>query len=113
MDDEKLELLRLEALKSATKKARQISSSNDEDETDSLRTLALKSCKNEDRSLSTIIKKGEKKAETIANIQTPAKTSVEELHLRERALKSLLKKRVVKTESIIKVCLYNIILFFK
>ena len=53
------------------------------------------------------------------NFVTPTKAendghqsrNVEELHLRERALKSLLKKRVVKTESIIKVIYLS--LFFK
>ena len=120
MDDDQLDILRIEALKSALKKKSRKSSTSqndnypqeeeDNEEEKSLRELALKSCQKESS------RKTKENASQIDNAQNETATAnqndnfannnnnnVEELHLRERALKSLLKKRVVKTETIIKV----------
>ena len=117
MEDDQLDILRIEALKSALKKKSRKFSQNDNisqdeednEEEESLRELALKSFHKDSSN--------KIKTENASQIETSTTTtsqndsvsnvdnSVEELHLRERALKSLLKKRVVKTETIIKVYL--------
>lgn len=124
MEDDQLDILRIEALKSALKKkSRKVSQNDnisqdeeDNEEEESLRELALKSFHKDSSN--------KIKTENASQIETSTTTtsqndsvsnvdnSVEELHLRERALKSLLKKRVVKTETIIKVYLWLYILFF-
>ena len=112
MDDDQLDFLRIEALKSASKKKSPNTSTSghkedeeeDDDEEKSLRELALKSCQkdgiNKPESDNTINQNVNKEQN---DFQISNKSAVEELHLREKALKSLLKMRVVKTETIIKV----------